>query len=78
VDPTAGLDNVQKTKFLTLPGLELRPLGHPARSRSLSRPKFRSRTRKRFEVSTAMSVKISKSLLGRDAVDVSVEYLFLG
>jgi hypothetical protein len=35
VDPRAGLDNVKKRKFLTLPGLELRPLGRPARSWSL-------------------------------------------
>jgi hypothetical protein len=27
VGPRAGLDNVERTKFLTLPGLELRPLG---------------------------------------------------
>jgi hypothetical protein len=27
VDPRVGLDNVEKRKFLTLPGLELRPLG---------------------------------------------------
>jgi hypothetical protein len=33
----AGLDDVEKRKFLTLPGLELRPLGRPARSQSLSR-----------------------------------------
>jgi hypothetical protein len=31
------LDDVQKKKFLTLPGLELRPLGRPARSQSLYR-----------------------------------------
>jgi hypothetical protein len=30
VDPRAGLDDVEKRKFLTLPGLELRPLGRPA------------------------------------------------
>jgi hypothetical protein len=35
VDPRAGLDNAEKRKFLTLPGLELRPLGRPARSQSL-------------------------------------------
>jgi hypothetical protein len=29
VDPRAGLDDVEKRKFLTLPGLELRPLGSP-------------------------------------------------
>jgi hypothetical protein len=33
----AGLDDVEKRKFLTLPGLELRPLGRPARSQSLYR-----------------------------------------
>jgi hypothetical protein len=28
--PRAGLDDVEKRKFLTLPGLELGPLGRPA------------------------------------------------
>jgi hypothetical protein len=37
VDPRAGLDDVEKRKFLTLPGLELPPLGRPARSQSLYR-----------------------------------------
>jgi hypothetical protein len=27
----AGLDDLEKRQFLTLPGLELRPLGRPAR-----------------------------------------------
>jgi hypothetical protein len=35
VDPTADLDDVESREFLTLPGLELRPLGRPARSQSL-------------------------------------------
>jgi hypothetical protein len=30
VDPRVGLDEVEKRKFLILPGLELRPLGRPA------------------------------------------------
>jgi hypothetical protein len=30
VDPRAGLDDVEKRKFLTLPELELRPLGRAA------------------------------------------------
>jgi hypothetical protein len=30
VDPTGGLDDVEKIKFLTLPGLELRTLGRTA------------------------------------------------
>jgi hypothetical protein len=29
VDLRAGLDDLEKIKFLTLPGLELRPLGRP-------------------------------------------------
>jgi hypothetical protein len=32
VDLRAGLDDLEKIKFLTLPGLELRRLGRPARS----------------------------------------------
>jgi hypothetical protein len=35
VGPRAGLNVVEKRKFLTLPGLELRPLGRPDRSQSL-------------------------------------------
>jgi hypothetical protein len=35
VDPRAGLDDVEKGKFLILPGLELRSLGHPACSQLL-------------------------------------------
>jgi hypothetical protein len=31
----AGLGDVEKRKFLTLPGLELRPLRRPARSQAL-------------------------------------------
>jgi hypothetical protein len=30
VDPRGGLDDTEKWKFLTLPGLELRPLGRPS------------------------------------------------
>jgi hypothetical protein len=37
VDPRADLDDVEKRKFLTLPGLELPPLGRRARSQSLYR-----------------------------------------
>jgi hypothetical protein len=31
-NPRAGLDDVEKRKFLLLPELELRPLGRPTRS----------------------------------------------
>jgi hypothetical protein len=37
VDSRADLDDVEKRKFLTLLGLELRPLGRSARSQSLYR-----------------------------------------
>jgi hypothetical protein len=37
VDPRTGLDVLENGKFLTLPGLELQPLGRPARSQSLYR-----------------------------------------
>jgi hypothetical protein len=40
VGPGAGLDNVVKRKFLTLPGLELRSLCRPARSQSLYRLRY--------------------------------------
>jgi hypothetical protein len=32
VDPRASLDDMEKRKFFTLPGLELQPLACPARS----------------------------------------------
>jgi hypothetical protein len=35
VGPRARLDDLEKRKFFTLPGLELRPLCHPARSQPL-------------------------------------------
>jgi hypothetical protein len=40
VNPRAGLDDVEKRKFLTLPGLELQPLSRPACSQSLYRLRY--------------------------------------
>jgi hypothetical protein len=40
VDPRAGLDEVEKRKFLTLPGIELQNLGRPTRSQSLHRLRY--------------------------------------
>jgi hypothetical protein len=37
VGPRAGLDELEKRKFFTLPGLELQLLGRPDRSQSLYR-----------------------------------------
>jgi hypothetical protein len=40
VDPRAGLGDAEKRKFLILPGLELRPLGRPARNQSPYRLRY--------------------------------------
>jgi hypothetical protein len=40
VDPRDGLNDAEKRKFLTPPGLELRPLGRSARSQSLYRLRY--------------------------------------
>jgi hypothetical protein len=40
VNPRAGLDDLQKRKFLTLAGLQLRPPSRSARSQSLYENKF--------------------------------------
>jgi hypothetical protein len=41
VDPRAGLDDMEKLKFLTLPGLDLSPFRRPVRSQSLYRLRYR-------------------------------------
>jgi hypothetical protein len=48
VDPRAGLDDVEKRKFLALPGLELRPLDRRARSPSLYRLRYPGSHRNRY------------------------------
>jgi hypothetical protein len=40
VDPRVDLDDLEKRKFVTLMGLELRRLGRPARSQSLYRLRY--------------------------------------
>jgi hypothetical protein len=40
MNPRAGVDDVEKRKFLPQPGLELRVLGRPARSQSLYRLRY--------------------------------------
>jgi hypothetical protein len=40
VDLRADLDDMEKRKFLTISGLELRSLGSPARSQSLYRLRY--------------------------------------
>jgi hypothetical protein len=41
LDPRAGLDDLERRNFLTLPGLELRHLSRPASSQSLYRLPYR-------------------------------------
>jgi hypothetical protein len=41
--PRAGMNDAENIKFLTLPGLELRPLGRPARCQSLYRLRYQDR-----------------------------------
>jgi hypothetical protein len=45
VDPIAGLDDVEKSKFFTLPGLELQPLGRPAPRQSIYRLSYPGSTK---------------------------------
>jgi hypothetical protein len=40
MDPKAGVDDLEKRIFLTLPGLEVRPLSRPGRSQSLYRLRY--------------------------------------
>jgi hypothetical protein len=47
VGPRAGLDDVEKRKSLTVLGLELRPLGRPARSQSFHRLRYPGSNTKR-------------------------------
>jgi hypothetical protein len=50
VDPRAGLDDMEKRKFFTLPGLVLRPLGRPARRLSLYRLSYPGSWEKLYEL----------------------------
>jgi hypothetical protein len=63
VGPRAVLDDVKKRKFLTLPGLELRPLDRPARSQSLYRLRchgfYRERERERGRERVCFSYFVS-------------------
>jgi hypothetical protein len=64
VGPRTYLDDVEKRKFLTLSGLELRPLGRPARSQSLYRLRYRG-----SEDYTGITIKVKRPRPLRDALD---------
>jgi hypothetical protein len=40
MDPRASMNDVDRRKFLTLPGLEFPPLGRPARGQSVYRLRY--------------------------------------
>jgi hypothetical protein len=64
VSPRACLDNVEKRKFLTLPGLEFRPLGGPARRQSLYRLHYPgSQTERIIGILKRRSRKIAKTII---------------
>jgi hypothetical protein len=42
VDPRTGMDDVEMRQNLSLPGIELRPIGRPAHSRSVYRLRYPS------------------------------------
>jgi hypothetical protein len=55
VDPRASLEDVEKRKFLTLLGIELRPLGRPARSESLYGLRYRGMKKSEQSLETHVS-----------------------
>jgi hypothetical protein len=59
VDPKAGLDNMQKRKFLTLQRLELHPHRRPTRSQSLAIPTTLSRLLKVQRAAVTIASQIS-------------------
>jgi hypothetical protein len=64
VHPRASLDDMEKRKFLTLLVLELRPLGHPARSQSLYRLPYPGSNCCIGDIKINRSFKNCKSMLG--------------
>jgi hypothetical protein len=44
--PKTGQDGMERKKIMPLPGLELRPLGRPARTRSLYRLRYPDETKR--------------------------------
>jgi hypothetical protein len=51
------MDDVEKKKFLTVPGLELRPFGRPARSQSVYGLRYPARIELQRTESLVVSLK---------------------
>jgi hypothetical protein len=69
VDPTAGLDDVEKRKFLILPGLEVRPLGYS----SCSQPLYRLRYHQIYLISQAVILWSQNSAVLRHSGSLEAE-----
>jgi hypothetical protein len=65
VDSRAGLDDLEKRKFLNLPGLEIRPVGRPAHSQLLYRL--------RYPGSCIIYVDVQKQFLESDMHVINLE-----
>jgi hypothetical protein len=61
LDPRAGLDDMEKRKFLILPGLEFRPVDHSARSQSLHWMRYRDSWHGKYTVVYLIQSPVSYS-----------------
>jgi hypothetical protein len=71
VKPRAGLDDLERVKFLTLSGLELRPLHHAARSQSL----YRLRCKEEDENCPVLFRRIARMWWGSSVMDPYIHKL---
>jgi hypothetical protein len=62
VGPRAGLDDMERRKFLPLPGLELRLLGRPARNQLLYRQRYPTSKRHGFFIMVFPTTMIALAL----------------
>jgi hypothetical protein len=74
VGPRAGLDDMEKLKYFNLLGLELRPLGRPARSQSLNQQSYRGSQRsiiRLFIKPVHIKIRISRPQTDTDSSKVA-------
>jgi hypothetical protein len=63
MEPRASLDDVKKRRFLTLPGLELRPLGRAARSQSQYRLSYPAPDHREWWMKNAVICNLTLSMV---------------
>jgi hypothetical protein len=74
VGPRAGLDDMEKGQFLTLPDLELRPLGRPASIQSLYRLRYR---RTFFEYKAPSNERLTKCVECTSCIGNNARYIYV-